>query len=1010
MTEIRRRKYFGFVWPSRYMESSVVNMACNSTSNLIFDLSHEDVIPLAERLREIGAPRDTVDLLMLPADIGPRRLDSLATDSITNRIWVDMSAGLGTEEIDRIAGISKSYQAHLSFIPIVCSIKSIFHILKHCPELQHIALKGNEAAGFVGSETSLSLLSTVKNHLSVHPGETSVYLWGGIGTPEAAAAVLGFGVSGIVFESLHWLTDLTNLDVELGKKIMKLRPDYTEILGSNLQVSVRLFNKGNSKAVRDLKAVGQGLCSREVSEEKRRQFIHEVSCRLVQPLESNLSTDQIIPLGIEASFCGSFVKQFGQGTGDAIKGFVNAAYQCLHNALEKPDRLKNSPAIAELGTRYAVVQGAMSWITDEPDFAAKVAQAGALPTIALGVLSPQDLEQKLGSLADVMAEMPYAVNVITLDENPYRASHFEWIMKTKPNFVVIAAGDPSHASRFLQQGIEVIYVSPTEELLRLAFNAGVKFVVCEGNEAGGHVGPYSTLTLAQRVLELRRSEPDLFRGRMVILAGGIFDRDTAFCATVLGADAVQVGTAYLATEEIVTTGALSKVYQKEILRARPGDTVVTGEVVGLRVRSLGTPKIESLCELERQFYAGTSDEASFRREVEALTAGSLYTAAKARNVSCGTGLDDEVCASQGQFMSGSSAGLIQVVTNLEALHRELVAGPSTLDTNFLDSHRDMVPTQEDSEQSRPSCLSLNEGKVRMAGKGAPKTEPIVITAMSLVNSLGDNCNEMLSASLAKKSGIVAVPISRWDHSIYYDPRPRVREKTYCNVGAFLDLHISRKELGIAPHDFRTMTGATKITMLLAHRVIEESGILDSDIPRDRISVLISQNSGEAAGTLPDMIIRGSTDKIVQAAKRVLKLEPEQERELENEIKKGRLGIDDTTLLGRLNCSAGGFICNKYGFMGPSFSVSAACATSLVALYTAVQLIHNGIIDAAVVGGGEEYLSPLHFMEFSALGALAGLSGAKRSPRETSRPFEIGRDGMVLGEGGGMLVVERESVA
>ncbi|MDQ1238718.1 MAG: hypothetical protein QG577_903, partial [Thermodesulfobacteriota bacterium] len=99
-----------------------------------------------------------------------------------------------------------------------------------------------------------------------------------------------------------------------------------------------------------------------------------------------------------------------------------------------------------------------------------------------------------------------------------------------------------------------------------------------------------------------------------------------------------------------------------------------------------------------------------------------------------------------------------------------------------------------------------------------------------------------------------------------------------------------------------------------------------------------------------------------------------------------------------------------GFMGPSFSVSAACATSLVALYTAVQLIHNGIIDAAVVGGGEEYLSPMHFMEFSALGALAGLSGAKRSPRETSRPFEIGRDGMVLGEGGGMLVVERESVA
>ena len=121
-------------------------------------------------------------------------------------------------------------------------------------------------------------------------------------------------------------------------------------------------------------------------------------------------------------------------------------------------------------------------------------------------------------------------------------------------------------------------------------------------------------------------------------------------------------------------------------------------------------------------------------------------------------------------------------------------------------------------------------------------------------------------------------------------------------------------------------------------------------------------------------------------------------------------MDDTTLLGRLNCSAGGFICNKYGFMGPSFSVSAACATSLVALYSAYQMIRNGIIDAAVVGGGEKLLTPMHFLEFSALGALAGLSGMNRIPMEASRPFDADRDGMVLGEGGAMIIIERESIA
>jgi malonyl CoA-acyl carrier protein transacylase len=74
------------------------------------------------------------------------------------------------------------------------------------------------------------------------------------------------------------------------------------------------------------------------------------------------------------------------------------------------------------------------------------------------------------------------------------------------------------------------------------------------------------------------------------------------------------------------------------------------------------------------------------------------------------------------------------------------------------------------------------------------------------------------------------------------------------------------------------------------------------------------------------------------------------------------------------------------------------------------MMRNDIIDAAVVGGGEEYLHPSHYLEFSALKALAGLSGIDRPAQESSRPFDAQRDGMVLGEGGGMIIVERESVA
>ena len=261
-----------------------------------------------------------------------------------------------------------------------------------------------------------------------------------------------------------------------------------------------------------------------------------------------------------------------------------------------------------------------------------------------------------------------------------------------------------------------------------------------------------------------------------------------------------------------------------------------------------------------------------------------------------------------------------------------------------------------------------------------------------------------------KSGVTLVPSSRWNHDLFYDPRPRVTDKTYCQVGAFVDFHVSRNELGIPPQDFRTMTSATRLTMWLAQKAIRASGILESGIPRERIAVLISQNSGEAAGTLTDMIIREYVHEILSAIKRAVPLTPDQESAIEREVKSGRMAPDDTTLLGRLNCTAAGFICNRYGFMGPSYSVSAACATSLVALYSALQMIRNGIIDAAIVGGGEDNLTHLHFLEFSALGALYGLSGRPRPPHEASCPFDAERDGMVLGEGGGMIVIERESLA
>ena len=259
-----------------------------------------------------------------------------------------------------------------------------------------------------------------------------------------------------------------------------------------------------------------------------------------------------------------------------MEGFQAEVGRLLRNLPDTARRFLDSPAARELGTTYPFIQGAMTWISDVPEFALAVAEAGGLPTVALGLRDRSQLETDFGRLRSLMGSRPYAVNLIALAENPYLEAQLAWVEAVRPPFVAIAAGDPAYAVRLRDRGIEVIYITGDEGLLRLALEGGVRWLVLEGQEAGGHVGAHSSLTLPQMALELKRREPELFQGRRLVLAGGIFNRDTALRAAMLGADAIQMGTAYLATREIVSTGALSRLYQHVILNAAPGETALSG--------------------------------------------------------------------------------------------------------------------------------------------------------------------------------------------------------------------------------------------------------------------------------------------------------------------------------------------------------------------------------------------------------------------------------------------------
>lgn len=103
----------------------------------------------------------------------------------------------------------------------------------------------------------------------------------------------------------------------------------------------------------------------------------------------------------------------------------------------------------------------------------------------------------------------------------------------------------------------------------------------------------------------------------------------------------------------------------------------------------------------------------------------------------------------------------------------------------------------------------------------------------------------------------------------------------------------------------------------------------------------------------------------------------------------------------------GQIAMSFNATGPNFATASACASGATAIAAAAELIKDGRCDIVLAGGAEAGITPLIVSSFARMGAL---SRRVQNPRAASRPFDVDRDGFVIGEGSGMLVLERESHA
>ena len=277
-----------------------------------------------------------------------------------------------------------------------------------------------------------------------------------------------------------------------------------------------------------------------------------------------------------------------------------------------------------LGIEYPIIQGGMAWVA-EHRLAAAVSEAGGLGIIGAGGAPAAYVREEIRK-AKELTDKPFGVNIMLM--NPEADEIAKVIVDEGIKVVTTGAGNPSkYMEMWKAANVKVIPVVASVALAKLMERGGADAVIAEGTESGGHIGSITTMALVPQVVDAV-SIP-------VIAAGGIADGRGFAASFMLGAEAVQMGTRFVAATESV----VHEKYKAMIIKAKDIDSAVTGLSNGHPVRSIRNKMTKEYLKLEK-------DGADFM-ELEKLTLGSLRKAVVEGDVVNGT------------IMAGQIAGLVK---------------------------------------------------------------------------------------------------------------------------------------------------------------------------------------------------------------------------------------------------------------------------------------------------------------------------------------------------------------
>jgi enoyl-[acyl-carrier protein] reductase II len=309
----------------------------------------------------------------------------------------------------------------------------------------------------------------------------------------------------------------------------------------------------------------------------------------------------------------------------------------------KEELVKESRLCSMLGIEHPIILGGMGAISDA-ELAAAVSEAGGLGTIASMRYTVDELKAEL-SKAKSITDKPFSVNVSLL--RPDAEDLINVVLESGVKTVITAAGSPrKFTAKLKESGANVMHVVANVTMAVKTAEAGVDVIIAEGTESGGVASreEITTLTLIPQVVDA----VDL----PVVAAGGIGDARGYLAARVLGAEGVQMGTIFLASEECRTIG---DVYKHVLIEANDAATGIAARG-GIGMRMIKNAFFE---EVEKAAAEGKSSGEIFK-----LMEGRMGATARE--------------ADSGAFVCGQVAGMIKEVRPVKKIIDEIVSGAESI--------------------------------------------------------------------------------------------------------------------------------------------------------------------------------------------------------------------------------------------------------------------------------------------------------------------------------------------